>query len=94
MPRCKSYDYNQTIMIPLPHVDQIQPGSCEHTLSEVIDSIDPSLFSDRYLNDTSGAPAYDPAILLKHRSIFQQARQGSMRRTNRIKCRQGTMWTR
>jgi len=40
-------------------------GTFEHTLNEVIDSIDLTLFDNRYKNDTTGSPAYDPRILLK-----------------------------
>ena len=37
----------------------------KYTLNSVIDSLDLSSFDQRYLNDETGAPAYDPAILLK-----------------------------
>lgn len=66
MARYKHYDYNQTKMIPLCFADQIQPGSFEYTLNHVIDNdLDLNVFAKRYRNDTNGAPAYDPAILLK-----------------------------
>jgi transposase len=53
-------------MIPLRFADQIQPGSFEYTSNHVVDNdLDLSLFNKRYRNDVSGAPAYDPAILLK-----------------------------
>ncbi|WP_428035952.1 transposase [Amphritea sp.] len=66
MARFKHYDYNQTKMIPLRFADQIQPGTFEYTLSHVVDhDLDMSLFESRYRNDYNGAPAYDPAILLK-----------------------------
>jgi transposase len=78
-------------MIPLSFADQIQPGSFEYTLSEVIDSIDLSLFSDRYRNDTSGAPAYDPAILLK---IVLYAYSRGINTSRRIErcCRESVMF--
>ncbi len=45
---------------------QILPGTFEYTLSYLIDNeIDLSLFDNRYNNDETGAPAYDPSILLK-----------------------------
>ena len=45
---------------------QILPGTFEYTLCYLIDEkIDLSVFEDRYHNDETGAPAYDPAILLK-----------------------------
>ena len=66
MARYKHYDYNQTKMIPLRFADQIQPGTFEYTLNHVIDNdLDLSVFEQRFNNDTNGAPAYDPAILLK-----------------------------
>jgi transposase len=53
-------------MLPISFDRQILPGTFEHTLSELIDSqVDLSVFEDRYKNDAGGAPAYDPAILLK-----------------------------
>jgi transposase len=66
MARYKHQDYNQTKMIPLCFADQIQPDSFEYTLNHVIDNdLDLNVFAKRYRNDTNGAPAYDPAILLK-----------------------------
>lgn len=66
MARYKHYDYNQTKMIPLRFVDQIQPGTFEYTLNHFVDNdLDFSMFESRYRNDVNGAPAYDPAILLK-----------------------------
>ncbi len=66
MARYKHYDYNQSKMIPLRFSDQIQPGSFEYTLNHVVDNdLDLSVFNQRYRNDHNGAPAYDPAILLK-----------------------------
>ncbi|GAB2582581.1 IS1182 family transposase [Nitrincola alkalisediminis] len=66
MARYKHYDYNQTKMIPLRFSDQIQPGTFEYTLNHVVDNdLDLSVFESRYRNDYNGAPAYDPAILLK-----------------------------
>lgn len=66
MARYKHYDYSQTKMLPVSYERQILPGTFEHTLSYLIDNkIDLSVFEDRYRNDDGGAPAYDPAILLK-----------------------------
>lgn len=66
MARYKHYDYNQNKMIPLRFADQIQPGTFEYTLNHVVDNdLDLSVFESRYRNDVNGAPAYDPAILLK-----------------------------
>ncbi len=44
----------------------MQPGSFEYTLSHLIDhEFDLSGFHARYKNELEGAPAYDPAVLLK-----------------------------
>lgn len=66
MARYKHYDYGQTKMLPVSYERQILPGTFEYTLSFLIDNkIDLAAFEDRYKNDDTGAPAYDPAILLK-----------------------------
>jgi transposase len=66
MARYKHYDYAQTKMLPVSYERQILPGTFEYTLSYLIDNkIDLSVFEGRYKNDDGGAPAYDPAILLK-----------------------------
>ena len=65
MARYKEYSYEQTKLIPVSYDLQILPGTFEYTLSEVIDSIDLTLFDNRYHNDATGASAYDPRILLK-----------------------------
>ena len=66
MAKYKHYDYRQTKMLPISFDRQILPGTFEHTLNEVIDHhVDLSIFEARYTNDEGGAPAYDPAILLK-----------------------------
>jgi len=64
--RYKEYDYSQGKFIPIHFDKQIMPGTFEHTLHYLIDNeIDLSIFDLRYQNDETGAPAYDPAILLK-----------------------------
>jgi transposase len=66
MARYKHYDYSQIKLLPVSYAQQILPGTFEHTLSFLIDEkIDLSVFEARYKNDECGAPAYDPAILLK-----------------------------
>jgi len=66
MAKYKEYDYSQGKFIPIHFDKQILPGTFEHTLHYLIDNeIDLSLFDERYRNDETGAPAYDPAILLK-----------------------------
>jgi hypothetical protein len=66
MARYKHYDYSQTKLLPVSYAQQILPGTFEYTLSFLLDEkIDLSVFEARYKNDECGAPAYDPAILLK-----------------------------
>lgn len=66
MARYKEYSYDQTMMIPVSFDKQILPGTFEYTLCHLIDNqIDMSVFENHYENDQTGAPAYDPAILLK-----------------------------
>lgn len=66
MARYKHYDYRQTKMLPVSFDRQVLPGTFEYTLNYLIDEkIDLSVFEARYKNDENGAPAYDPAILLK-----------------------------
>lgn len=66
MARYKNYNYAQMKLLPVSFDRQILPGTFEHTLNWLIDEeFDLSAFESRYRNDETGAPAYDPAILLK-----------------------------
>lgn len=66
MGKYKEYSYDQKVFLPVSFSDQVLPGTFEYTLNHVIDNdLDLSLFCDRAKNDETGAPAYDPAILLK-----------------------------
>jgi transposase len=66
MAKYKKYSYDQDRLLAIRFDRQILPGTFEYTLSYLIDNeIDLSIFDGRYRNDDTGAPAYDPAILLK-----------------------------
>ncbi len=66
MARYKHYDYGQKKLLAVSFEQQIVPGSFEYTLHWMIEEhIDLSVFHAQYCNDETGAPAYDPAILLK-----------------------------
>jgi transposase len=65
MPRFKPYSYEQTRWIPVDLKNQLQPGTFEFAVNEIINEMDLSVCADRFHNDETGAPAYDPAILLK-----------------------------
>jgi transposase len=52
--------------IPVVLDAQIQPGSFEYALDYLVDhELDLGALHARYNNDVTGAPAYDPAVLLK-----------------------------
>jgi transposase len=66
MARYKEYSYSQGKFIPIHFGKQILPGTFEYTLNYLIDNeLDLSIFDKKYKNNDTGAPAYDPAILLK-----------------------------
>ncbi len=66
MAKYKPYSYAQGQFIPVFFSKQIQPGTFEYTLNYLIDNeLDLSIFDERFRNDITGAPAYDPRILLK-----------------------------
>ena len=66
MARYKDVNYRQQKLIPISFESQILPGTFEYTLNYLIDNeIDLSLFDSRYNNDETGAPAFNPAVLLK-----------------------------
>jgi transposase len=66
MARYKEYDYSQGKFVSIHFDRQILPGTFEYTLHYLMENeIDLSLFDSRYQNDETGAPAYDPAVLLK-----------------------------
>ena len=66
MAKYKEYSYDQKMFLPVSFSEQVLPGTFEYTLNYVIDNeLDLSLFHDRMHNDETGAPAYDPSILLK-----------------------------
>jgi len=66
MARYKNYSYDQGILLPVFFDRQILPGTFEYSLNHMIDNeVDLKVFDSRYKNDETGAPAYDPKILLK-----------------------------
>jgi transposase len=66
MARYKRDDRDQGKLIPICFDLQIHPGTFEFTLDYLIDNkIDLTVFDGLYCNDETGAPAYNPAILLK-----------------------------
>jgi len=92
MARYKHYDYGQMKMLPVSFERQILPGTFEHTLNRLIDEeFDLSVFEARYRNDETGAPAYDPAILLKIILLAYARGVTSSRRIERL-CRENVVF--
>jgi len=66
MAKYKPYNYDQMVMIPISLPDQLEPGTLEYTINELVENyIDLSVFEERYQNDQNGAAAINPKILLK-----------------------------
>lgn len=66
MARYKPYSYEQGELIPVQFEKQILPESFEYALNYIVEhKMDVSAFEDRIKNDETGAPAYNPRILLK-----------------------------
>ncbi len=66
MARYKPNKIKQGKLISVFFDDQLIPGTFEHTLNRLIDQdLDLTIFDNRYKNDETGAPAYNPRALLK-----------------------------
>lgn len=65
MARFKEIDRSPRFL-PVVLEAQIQPGSFEYALDYLVDhELDLAGLAARYRNDETGAPAYDPAVMLK-----------------------------
>lgn len=66
MPRYKEYSYEQGQFITVDFQSQIREGTFEYALDYIIDNeLDFSEFKADFKNEETGAPAYDPRIMLK-----------------------------
>lgn len=66
MAKYKKYSNDQGVFLPVYFDKQILPGTFEYSLNHLVENeLDVSFFDRRYKNDQTGAPAYDPKILLK-----------------------------
>jgi transposase len=64
--RYKDKSFQQGQFISVYFNDQLLSGTFEHTLHHLIENVlDLSIFDARYRNDETGAPAYNPKVLLK-----------------------------
>jgi transposase len=66
MARYKPYKYDQLVLVPVSFQAQLEPGTFEYTLNELVEHhLDLSVFEGRYQNDSTGARAIHPKLLLK-----------------------------
>jgi transposase len=91
MPRYKENNQGQGKFIVVQFSDQLLPDTFEYTLNYLInEEIDLSELDSKYKNDLTGAPAYDPRVLLKiilfaySRGIFSSRRIMELCETNII----------
>ncbi len=92
MARYKPYSHDQVVMIPVSLKDQLELGTLEGTIHELVEEhIDMSVFEARYQNDRTGAKAIDPKVLLKA-VLFAYARGlVSLRKIERV-CRENVIF--
>jgi transposase len=91
MARYKEYNQDQGRFLSINLKDQLMPDSFEYTLNYLInEEIDLAELDSKYKNDLTGAPAYDPRVLLKiilyaySRGIFSSRRIMELCETNVI----------
>ena len=66
MARYKEYNQDQGQFIPVDFDSQIKKGTFEFALNHIVDNIlDLSCFEEEIKNDETGAPAFDPRVMLK-----------------------------
>ena len=66
MARYKTYDYRQSVLLPVSLEDQLMPGTLEFAIHTLVEKrLDMSIFAGKYRNDETGRVAYDPKVLLK-----------------------------
>ena len=66
MAKYKSYNYSQTVMLPVSLRDQLTPGTIEFAINMLVEErMDMTRFDVKFKNDETGCKAYNPKILLK-----------------------------
>ncbi len=66
MAKYKSYNYSQTVMLPVSLEDQLTPGTLEFAINTLVEErMDMTRFDGKFKNDETGCKAYNPKILLK-----------------------------
>ena len=79
-------------LLPIILESQLMPGSFEHALDYLIDTeIDLSELERRYINEETGAPAYDPAVMLKIVLLAYSRGMVSSRAIERL-CRENVLF--
>jgi hypothetical protein len=74
MAKYKPYNYDQMVMVPISLENQLEPGTLEYTINELVEkNIDLTVFEGRYQNDETGATAINSKSLLKV-SLFAYSR--------------------
>ena len=92
MAKYKHVNYEQGQMIPIDFTKQIIPGTFEFTLNYLIDNqVNTSIFDNKYNNDKTGAPAYDPGIMLKI-ILFAYSRGITSSRDIALVCRENIIF--
>jgi len=91
MPRFKTVDRHPRF-IPIDLQAQLIPGSFEFALDYLLDhEIDCAALIARYRNDETGAPAYDPAVMLKIILLAYSRGMNSSRAIERA-CRENVLF--
>jgi transposase len=66
MAKYKTSKINQTVFLQVSLRDQIIEGTIEFAINMLVDTrMDLTRFDNRYKNDQTGSPAYDPRVLFK-----------------------------
>jgi transposase len=66
MARYKSYNYSQSMLMPITLEQQLIPGTLEFAIHYLVDNdLDLSALDRKFNNDDTGRLAYDPRVLLK-----------------------------
>lgn len=66
MAKYKPYNYAQTRMVPVDLENQLMAGTLEHAIHYLVDNhINMKIFDEKFKNDETGAPGFDPRIMLK-----------------------------
>lgn len=66
MAKFKTYDYRQSVLLPVSLEDQFMPGTLEFAIHTLVEKrLNMAIFHSKYRNDETGRAMYDPKILLQ-----------------------------